>query len=191
MKAREDFPCGLMVRILGFCCGGLGSIPGQGRSFECVAGEATGAVTILESGLSQAPHVYSFSDSSQDPWRVAALTLQMRAQKLREEVSCPPLTAPVREGWQPLAALRGWPCAHLCGPAPSRASDCIIISGACVTVATFMDTLSFAAFNRLINLQSGCISPHFKAWKPRQLSEGAKRTWSLHHAAAVPGLPWG
>lgn len=67
VKAGEDFPCGLMVRILGFCCGGLGSIPGRGRSFERVAGEAPGAVTILESGLSQAPCVYSFSDSSEDP----------------------------------------------------------------------------------------------------------------------------
>lgn len=140
---------------------------------SCVAGEAPGAVTILEPGLSQAPHVYSCSASSQDPWRVAALTLQVRMQKLREEVSCPRPTAPVWEGQQPLTALRGWACARLRGPALSRASDCIIISGACMTAATFMDTLLFAAFNRLINLQSGCISPYFKAWKPRGLSEGA------------------
>lgn len=60
-----------------------------------------------------------------------------------------------------------------------------------MTAATFMDTLSFAAFNRLINLQFGCISPYLKAWKPRELSEGAEKTWSLHHAAAVPGLPRG
>lgn len=141
---------------------------------SCVAGEAPGAVTILESGLSQAPRVYRCSDSSQGPRKVAACTFQVRTQKFREEVSCPRPRATVQEGRQPLTALSGWACARLCGPAPSRASGCIIISGACMTAATFMDTLPFAAFHRLINLQFGCIRPHFKAWKPRELSEGPR-----------------
>lgn len=33
------------------------------------------------------------------------------------------------------------------------------------------DTLSFAAFSRPVNLPSDCISPHFKVWRPRELSD--------------------
>ena len=56
--------------------------------------EAGGAATIPEAGLRQAPHVQGLSDSVK-PGRLAALVLQMRTLKLRDEVRYPRPTASV------------------------------------------------------------------------------------------------
>ena len=57
------------------------------------------------------------------------------------------------------------------------------------------DTLSFAAFSRPVNLPSDCISPHFKVWRPRELSDrprgpGASIT-QLLLLPCVGQLAWG